>query len=181
MRLSLLLAGVFVIAVACGGNSEPGPSATTGSASSPPASTAAPKETSAATTAPAKTGGASSPEACALITTDEVGRIMGAAGVRTELLAGDPSYCTYRDGAGSIVAATTYMRSGAATAFQALSSGSQPVSGLGERAQWEPNSATLQILKGGTVLAITAGDGRMAAPQRQDLAKQLGAVGSAKQ
>jgi hypothetical protein len=107
---------------------------------------------------------------------------MGATGVRTQ---GQPelagaTYCIYQDGSGSPIVATSYAKAGA-IAFNAVASSMQPQSGLGDRSQWDPNTATLHILKGQTVLAITAGDGSVATDRRLELAKQLGAIGVARQ
>ncbi len=194
--VSLLVSGALVLVASCGGTGE----STSSSSATTTAATSAAKSaaTAAATTAASGSGaastatkaaataaakaGATAADACALLTVEEVARVMGATGVKAE---GQPelagaTYCTYRDGGGNPIVATSYLKAGV-TAFNAVSSGMQAQSGIGDKAQWDDNSATLQVLKGQTVHAITAGDGRMANPQRLDLAKQLGQIAVARQ
>ncbi|MCC6236806.1 MAG: hypothetical protein IT299_04440 [Dehalococcoidia bacterium] len=187
--MSWLVSGALLLLASCGGTEvAPSSSATTAATSAAKsastagaAATAVKAASTAAATAAAKAG-ATAADACALLTVEEVGRVMGATGVKAE---GQPelagaTYCTYRDASGNPIVATSYLKAGAA-AFNAVSSGMQAQSGIGDRAQWDDNSATLQVLKGQTVHAITAGDGRMANPQRLDLAKQLGQIAAARQ
>jgi hypothetical protein len=50
------------------------------------------------------------------------------------------------------------------------------VSGIGDQALWDSNSATLFVAKGDAIIGITVGDGSMDLAQRQDLSEQLGAI-----
>ncbi len=186
MRSIWFAVPMLALVIACGdaasqpksGSSAPAPASTSAASAATPAAAAT---SSSAPPKVATGGGTATNDACTLITIAEVGQVMGATGVKAEPLAGDPAYCTYRDGAGAALAATTLMRKDAATGYQLWAGSARPVSGLGERAQWEPSTATLMVMKGGSVLAITAGDGRMDETKRQDLAKQLGALGAARQ
>ncbi len=188
--VSVLVAAGLALVAACSGSSEPAKSsnATTTAATSVAKSAATSAATSAAggsgsaATATAAKTGATAADACALLTVEEVARVMGATGVKAE---GQPelagaTYCMYRDASGNPIVATSYLKAGVA-AFNAVSSGMQAQSGVGEKAQWDDSTATLQVLKGQTVHAITAGDGRLANPQRLELAKQLGQIAVARQ
>ncbi|MFN8638779.1 MAG: hypothetical protein U0360_04820 [Dehalococcoidia bacterium] len=146
------------------------------------ASTAAAKAATTTTSAPATKAGATASDACGLITADEVGRVMGATGVKAESqpeLAG-ATYCIYHSADGNSVAATSYLKAGA-TAYSAFSASSTPQAGVGDRAQWDPSSESLMVLKGQGVMVITAGDGSMPTARRIELAKQLAAIGVTRQ
>jgi hypothetical protein len=99
----------------------------------------------------------------------------------TQATPGDPGYCIYTDNSGNASIALSYLRSGGTVAFNAVASSGQPVSGLGDRAFWEPTSAALMVLKGGTVLSVTAGDGTESDQRRQELSKQIAAIGVTRQ
>lgn len=179
MRVMLFASAMLLLAAACSGPTTTSGGSGTASTPVPGGSTAAATSAASNTTGGSTAGGTT--DACTLITVDEAARVMSASGVKAEPSSGDPAYCTYRDGTGNPVVATAYMKSGAAAVFAALAGSSQSVPGLGERALWEPNSAALMILKGGTVLSITAGSGTVPLAQRLELAKQLGALGVARQ
>lgn len=193
--VSVLVSGTLVLLAACGGSTESTSTSkattaatsaakaasTTAATSAAGAAGAASTATKTAATAAAKAG-ATAADACALLTVEEVGRVMGATGVKAE---GQPelagaTYCMFRDASGNPIVATSYLKAGV-TAFNAVSSSMQAQSGIGDKAQWDDSTATLQVLKGQTVHAITAGDGRMANPQRLELAKQLGQIAVARQ
>jgi hypothetical protein len=113
------------------------------------------------------------------LTVDEVAETLGLAAVSAESISGQPSFCTYRDTAtsGPVVAISyTTQDAGTTYAVWASSSGVTEVSGLGDGADFDPNSATLFILSGGAMMGITAGDGSLDVGQRQELAEQLGAL-----
>lgn len=193
--MSVVAAGALAFLAACGGASEKAAPASTSAAttaaktastaattSAAGSSGAAATATKAAATAAAAKAGATAADACAVITVDEVARVMGASGVKAE---GQPelagaTYCTYRDGSGKAIVATSYLKAGA-DVFNAVASSMQPQTGVGDKSQWDPNTATLHVLKGQTVLTISAGDGSVATAQRLDLAKQLGQLGAARQ
>lgn len=192
LRTALLATTALLAAAACSGSTATSgteakattaatttPGGSGSSSATPPAAKAATAAASAPAAA-AKSGGAT--DACALITADEVGRVMGATGVKAESqpeVAG-ASYCMYRGGDGSLIVATSYLRAGAAV-FNAYTASAQAQPGLGDKAQWDASSAALQILKGQTVLSITAGDGRTPIERRLELSKQLGAIGAPRQ
>ena len=180
-RLLTLISSVALLA-ACGGANETASTGATTTAPTNVATSSSGAAGGAGTAAPAKAAGGAAADACALMTVEEVARVMGTSNVRAEGQpeVGGTSYCTYRDASGNPLVATSYLRSGAAV-FNAVAGSMQPQPGLGDKAQWDANSATLQILKGSTVLAITAGDGTVAIDRRLDLAKQLGAIGVERQ
>lgn len=181
MRINMLVTAAGMVAVLACGGPTPAPSA---SSATTAATTTSAGTTSTAGAAAPKVAASAAPvtaDVCTLITADEVGRVMSATGVKTEPLTGDPSYCSYRDGAGALIAATSHLRQGSAAAYGAWAGSAKPVPGLGEKAQWVPSTATLMITKGGSVFSITAGSGRMAEAERQDLAQKLGALGAPRQ
>jgi hypothetical protein len=180
-RVSILIGCVAVMA-ACGRSCETAPNGATTAPTNVASSSGAAAGSGTAAPAQAAGGAAGGAAACALMTVEEVARVMGSASVRAEGQpeVGGATYCTYRDASGKPLVATSYMRSGA-TVFNAVAASMQPQSGLGDKAQWDASSATLQVLKGSTMHAITAGDGTMAIDRRLDLAKQLGAIGVARQ
>lgn len=187
--MSVVVAGALAFLAACGGASETAAPASTSAAktASTAAATSAGGSGAAATAAKAAAttaakAGATAADACAVLTVDEVTRVMGASGVKAE---GQPelagaTYCTYRDGSGNVIVATSYLKAGAPV-FNAVAASMQPQSGVGDRAQWDETTATLHVLKGQTVFTISAGDGSMASARRLDLAKQLGQLGVARQ
>ena len=185
LRRSSALAMLLLLAAACGGGSAAtnGPGAA-GATNGPTeaASQEAGTPTDAADATPGDTqsggGGGGASDACALVTAEEAGTILGQSGVTTELTPGDFSYCFYRDATGGAIGATSYTAHGGATSFAAWKggSGAQPVDGIGDDAVFDPSSATLFILKGDAIMGITAGIGSDAEAQRLDWAKQFGAI-----
>jgi hypothetical protein len=185
-RLGAIAALTFLV-VACGG----GGNATTGPGSS--AATSGPTQAasseqpgSTATDAPGETpgetqsdgGGGGAADACALVTADEAGTILGLSGVTTELTPGDFSYCFYRDSTGGAVGATSYTAHGGASTFAAWQggSGAQAVDGIGDDAVFDPSSATLFVLKGDAIMGITAGISSDSEADRLEWAKAFGQI-----
>ncbi len=189
---TLAAAALLLVGVACSGTNETAgtdakaattatAAATTSSGASSGATTAAKAATTAATAAAATKAGGTAADACSLITPAEVGQVMGVTGVTVDNLPelNGASNCIYKGPDNKIVVATAYLKAGVG-AFNAMG-GAQAESGLGDKALWETNTAALMILKGQTVLSITAGDGSMPLARRLELSRQLGALGVARQ
>jgi hypothetical protein len=110
-----------------------------------------------------------------LLTTAEVASTLGVASTTNELVPGEPSYCTYRNGA-DIAAAVSLTRVGGLVGFSAFETeaGAIVVPGIGDKAVFSPSTETLFIRKGDAVVGITAGQGDAGAAQRQEWATALG-------
>lgn len=172
IRWSLAFA-LLVLATACDG---PGGSGGATSGAAAPTAEPTPGEL---------TGrGGANLDACALIKADEVARVTGLKNVDVAGSSpGDPSLCIFGNTDGVQAALLTYTKANAATDFQALSTGTQNISGLGEKAHWQASGETLSVLKNGTMLQINAaaGLGRELTPDRRlELSKQMATIAAAK-
>ncbi|HEX4897040.1 MAG TPA: hypothetical protein VFV53_01625 [Candidatus Limnocylindrales bacterium] len=188
-RSTIVLAALLLGLSACGGGSAtngPTSDSTQGAASIAPtdagpsddAPSDAPGETPAASVAGGGGGGGGAGDACALVTADEAGGVLGISGVTTELTPGDFSYCFYRDSAGDAVIASTYMGRGGAGTFAVWKAGAgvQQVDAIGDEAIFDPSTATLFVLKGDAILGIAAGISSDSEAQRLDWAKALAEI-----
>lgn len=176
---------VALLLAACGGAATA--PATAPAAASPvqPEASAAPSSAVAtegpvATPAESSGGGVvgAQTDACALVSADEAGGILGATGATAELTPGDFSYCMYRTATGDIIAATSFTARGGRDVFKAWDSGSgvQPVDGIGDDAVFDPSSATLFVIKGEAIYGVTAGIGSDPEAQRLEWAKAFAAL-----
>ena len=173
----LFVAVVMTLAVAaCGGNEAESTTTAGDNIATTAVSGATTSQPASDTTLPDTGSGGG--EACDMMTAEEVAGVMGVDITTTEPLSGTVSYCAYKDGDGNSVVATSFTTVDAETTYQvwASASGVSTVSGLGDGAVFDPNSATLFILKGGSFIGITAGDGSVDVADRQALAEQLGAI-----
>ena len=129
---------------------------------------------------PSATAGAVVPRACDLMTAAELGAALrlSATAVPDPNIDGsnwDTDYCIYRAG-GAEVLGTSYRKQGGEQVFEAwkTQSGTVAVPGLGDQAVWDPNQATLFILKGSRMVSISAGEG--STPLTLEAAKAAGAI-----
>jgi len=173
--LRVLAISMVVTIAACGGGASGGSPSSNGIRSSAPTAPAGASPSSVPTTAGLA-------DACAMLTAVEVGGLLKVSS--TINLApnngdtGDVIYCVYTVG-GHPVLATSYKRSGGATAFGGWKSntGVQDVTGIGDDAVWIPTSSTLYILKGNVLASIDASGATTLTPDaRLILAKAAGAL-----
>jgi hypothetical protein len=103
---------------------------------------------------------------------------MGMDGLTAESTAGITSYCVYSGADESAVVATSFNASNGGDIMAAYGgqAGVTEITGIGDRALWDSNSATLFVAKGDAVVGITAGDGSMDPADRQDYSEQLGTI-----
>lgn len=175
-----LLVGAVLVVSGCGSAATVGPGGTATVAPGSTATATLPGATdtpAAGTPVPTTAGGGGASDACALITAEEVASVVGVASTTTEPLAGEPSYCSYRSGT-DLVAATSYGKTNAEAVYGAFAgeAGATVVSGIGDKAVFSPSTATLFIVKGQSIVGITAGAGSTPTEQRLEWAKQLGAI-----
>ena len=132
---------------------------------------------------PAEPAGGGGPAAgvCELVTTDELRGILGTA-VNLTLFAGPPDTCDIQSTDGAPLAATvlTVMSNMAASAvFDAYagSPGAQSISGMGDKAAYDPAQAVLVVLKADKVLTVAVfDDGSTDEAARLELMKQIGSI-----
>lgn len=170
----LLACVLLMSAVAC--SSPGGPGEETGDAATP---------TPEPTPSELRGRGGANLDACTLLKADEVARVTGLRNVDVAASApGDPALCIFGNAEGVQAAMVTYAQANAAADFQALAQGTDNVSGIGEKAYWQPNGETLSVLKNGKVVQISAaaGLGKDLTPGRRlDQAKQLATIAAARQ
>jgi hypothetical protein len=175
-----------VAACGGGGGASTAPGASVAATPKPAASAAAPTEAApsaaASTAAGGGGGGGAAGVACDLLSAAEASGVVGGGTYTTESLPGDPSYCTYKGGDGSIKVLTSFGQKDAKLGYDAWASASDSVkvAGIGDGAVWVPTLATLLILKGDKVFGVTAGTGQDDETQRIDWSKALGAFAAAK-
>jgi hypothetical protein len=142
-------AAILLLLVACGGTS-----------------TTEPAGNAASDGAPASDGGGDSGQGsggqggCDLLSLSEVSDVVGAEATATlgsDELQGQ-SACNYNDADGIPIAAFAVTTSDSpispSAGFDAVSEGAEPVSGLGDRAQWRPEG-TLYVLSGDSLVAMS--------------------------
>jgi hypothetical protein len=170
-RRLLAIAAMTLVIAACSGSPDASGPDDGGAGSSSGA------EPSAAASTGGGGGGGGAADACELITADEAASVMGMD-LESEPTPGDTSYCIYSGADSTAVVATSFNATNANDIMAAFGgqAGVTEVSGIGDRALWDSNSATLFVAKGDAVVGITAGDGSMDPAQRQDYSEQLGAI-----
>ena len=152
---------------------EPSPAAGASSALEAPASAATAPEQPA--------GGSGAGDVCALLTEDELGGILGQA-VRTTLIAGPPDTCDVQSADGAPLAAfvlTNMQGVSASMVFDAFAGTptAEQITGIGEKAAYDPNQGALVVLKNGAVLSVAVfDDGTADAGEIVDLMKQIGSI-----
>jgi hypothetical protein len=185
LRIGLTLAGLTLVMAGCsssGASIAPEPPAQASQPASsvdaaPPEASAPPDATAVAATQAAG-GGGQAGGACALISAADAAAILGSGDLTEESIDGDPSYCTYRDGAGDIQVATSMITTGGASTFDIwrAASGVETLESLGDGALWDPSSESLFLFKNGTLVGITAGAGSAGGEKRLEWAKALAAL-----
>jgi hypothetical protein len=190
-----ILVTLIVALAACGGGSGatsgpttsaagPGQSQAAGTepsqAAEAPPSSEAPSSAAAAPEPPAG-GGGQAGDVCALVPADELGGILGRP-VRTTVIAGPPDTCDVQSADGAPLAAfvLTNMQGVSATfVFDAFAGSptAEQISGIGEKAAYDPNQGALVVLKNGAVLSIAVfDDGTAGADVVLGLMKQIGSA-----
>lgn len=191
--IKVLSLGCIVVA-GCGGGggtaTAPSANATAAAAASQ-AAVAAPSEASApgsASLAPSEApraepagGGGAARGVCELVSADELQGILGTA-VSLTVFAGPPDTCDIQSTDGAPLAATvlTVMSNAAASAvFDAYagSPGAESISGMGDKAAYDPAQAVLVVLKADKVLTVAVfDDGSTDEAARLELMKQIGSI-----
>ncbi len=167
IRSGTLILSVAMVAACGGGSATPTqgvtPTVATG-ATAGPAATAAPgaAEAPAATQAPAATGAGvgSATSACELLSVEEAAASLGTAPLTaTPGSLGGQTFCDYRTSSGEAVL-TSYMQLGAGQMWAVFESSleTDPVSGIGDKAMFEPSTKLLFVLKGDTFFNIFVAD-----------------------
>jgi hypothetical protein len=201
-RTTPILAALILVLAACGGGggttSQAPANATAAGQSQAPgvepsqAAIDAPSPDAVATTSAAPSvaepaaggGGGPATGVCELVTADELRGILGVS-VRLTLFAGPPDTCDIQSTDGAPLAATvlTAGMSGVSASFVfdafAGSPTASQVSGIGEKAAYDPSQGVLLVLKNGAVLSIAVfddGSGSTDEATRLDQMKQIGAA-----
>ncbi len=176
------LAVLVLVLAACGGAGGGGGNAsaapTNGTATSGPTQETASEApaTAAATPAGGGGGGGTASNACELITAAEVEGIIGGGPLKTNLLDGDPSYCTYDTGDASSVLGTALSSKGGRAVYDVYAATGTEVDGFGDEAVFDPDSKTLFIVKGDALLTLTAGAPDTETSAMLEYAKKLAAI-----
>jgi hypothetical protein len=190
-RATPILAALVLFLAACGGGGGGG---ATSSGSAGGAATSEPTEaptndappTDAPVTTPAATtaggGGGAAAGVCDLVTADELAKIFNVSAVTTTVFAGPPDTCSVDSDAGDALVAWSYSVTNAGTAqatYDAFVSdpSSVEVSGIGDSAALVENTGLL-VLKGAalSVIGVTGGGDDLSDDERNELAKQIGAI-----
>jgi hypothetical protein len=191
-RLSIMAtvtATAALVLAACGGS---GGGATPAGQSDPtdaPASTEvanapqseAPAASADTAPAPEPPSGGGAGDVCALVTDDELGGILGQP-VQTTVFAGPPDTCDVQSADNAPLAAFVLTNMGGAAAnavYEAFAAdpGSSDIGGIGEKAAYNPNQASLIVLKNGSVLTVAVfDDGTSDEAARLELMKQIGSI-----
>ncbi len=159
-------------ATAAGSQAAP-PSAAPGGASQPGATSAA-SVAGVPTKAPG--GGGTTAGVCSLVTTDELAEILGVP-VTTRVLTGPPDTCDVQaDGAPILAFVLTTTGGGAVYGAYAGDPAATSISGMGDKAAYSPSSALLVVLKGDTLLSMSAFDPAKTADERLEQMKKVAAI-----
>jgi hypothetical protein len=117
---------------------------------------------------------------CALVTTDELAGIFGAP-ITTEVFVGPPDTCSVKAG-GTPVTAFVLTTSGGGPVYDAYAAdpAATPVSGIGDKAAYSPTQQLLVILKGDTLLSMSASVADKTPEERLELLKKVGAFAASR-
>lgn len=175
------LAVLVLVLAACGGGGGGGNASavpTDGTATTASTQETAPEAPASAGATPAGGGGGggTASNACEQITAAEVEGIMGGGPLKTNLLDGDPSYCTYDTGDASSVLGTALSSKGGRAVYDVYAATGTRVDGLGDDAVFDPDSKTLFIVKGDALLTLTAGSPDTETSAMLEYAKQLATI-----
>jgi hypothetical protein len=177
---------VPVLLAACGGGGAtqaPGGTTAAPGGTTPPTTTA-PGDTTAPPTqgagGPAATAGGigTTAAACELITPEEVAAALGTGALTsTGGQVGPQTFCDYRTASGDAVM-TSYMQPGAGGMWSVFEGSLQtePVSGLGDKAMFEPSTKLLFVLKGDTFFNVFIATVGLAAADALEQEKRLAAI-----
>lgn len=176
----LALAFVASFVTACGGGGGGATQApATGGATAAPGDTGSPATQAPLPTAgsvPTSNGGGTAATACELLTPADAATALGTGELAQTggELAGQ-TFCDYRDGTGASVL-TTYMQATGATQLWPIYEGSlvtDPVSGLGDKAMFEPSTKLLLVLKGDAFFNVFVADVSLSPEQALEQATRL--------
>lgn len=123
-------------------------------------------------------GGGTATDVCGLVTGDELATILGTP-VKTQVLAGPPDTCDVQSTDGAPLAAFVLTNIGGVSASAvydafAGSPTAEAISGIGEKAAYDPSQGALVTIKNGAVLTIAVfDDGNMDEAARFELMKQI--------
>lgn len=181
-----ILAALVLILAACGSSGSGGTAtevpATAAPAGQSQAVVEAPASTAASDASPAPEGpaGGQAGDVCELVTEAELGGILGAS-VKTTVFAGPPDTCDIQSTDGAPLAATVLTRNAAPFVYDVFVSdaGTTSVSGIGEKAAYNPVQAILVVFKNGSLLTVAVfddGSGSTDEAARLDRMKQIGAI-----
>lgn len=189
-----ILVTLVVALTACGGGSGAASGSTTSAAGAGQSQAAVAEPSQAAEAPPASeaassagvapeppVGGGQAGDVCALVTADELGDILGQP-VRTAVIAGPPDTCDIQSADGAPLAAfvLTKMQGVSATfVFDAFAGSptAEQISGIGEKAAYDPNQGALLVLANGAVLSVAVfDDGTAGADVILDLMKRIGSA-----
>lgn len=126
-------------------------------------------------------GGGPAADVCALVTGDELATILGTP-VKTQVFAGPPDTCDIQSTDGAPLAAfvLTNISGVSASAVYDAFAGSptaEAISGIGEKAAYDPSQGALITIKNGAVLTIAVfDDGTANEAARLELMKQIGSI-----
>lgn len=183
LRRTVPAAAILILALAaCGGggaSTTPGRDASVVPGQSADAGqSAAPTDAEAGASATAAPGGGSTAGACDLITVSELEGILGLAAVTTEAFPGASETCDIQANSAP-VGAFVLTRVAAPYVYEAFAGdgGSTSISGIGDRAAFNPFQGQLVIAKGDTVLSISLyPDGSKSDAERVELLKAIGTI-----
>jgi hypothetical protein len=123
-------------------------------------------------------GGGTATDVCGLVTGDELATILGTP-VKTQVFAGPPDTCDVQSTDGAPLAAFVLTNIGGVSASAvydafAGSPTAEAISGIGEKAAYDPSQGALVTIKNGAVLTIAVfDDGNTDEAARFELLKQI--------
>jgi hypothetical protein len=182
-RTTPLFAAIVLILAACGGGGGTAAPAGGAATSAPTEATTpdAPASEATTTDAPAQPagGGGTAVGVCGLVTADELAKVFNVPSVTTTVFQGPPDTCSVDSDAGDGLVAWSLSTADAKAVYAsvALDSQSTVVPGMGDKAAFVDNTGLL-VLKGDNLLVIgvTAGGEDSTEAERNELAKQVGAI-----
>jgi hypothetical protein len=182
-RTTPLFATIVLILAACGGGgggdgggaTSPAAPADGGATTDAPASEAPP------TDAPAEPagGGGTAAGVCELVTADELAKVFNVPSVTTTVFQGPPDTCSVDSDAGAALVAWSFSTASAKVVYESLALESQSIAvpGIGDKAAFVDNTGLL-VLKGDAlvVIGVMSGVEDLTEEERNELAKQIGAI-----
>jgi hypothetical protein len=177
------LAALVLILAACGGGGGGGGTSAAPATSGPTQATTtdAPANEAPPTDAPAEPagGGGSAGGVCELVTADELAKVFAVPSVTATLFQGPPDTCSVDSDAGDPLLAWSLSTASAKVVYESMALDSQSIAvpGIGDKAAFVQNTGLL-VLKGDAlvVISVTGGEKDLSEEQRNELAKQVGAI-----